>query len=490
MSLHDQLLADLDDLDDEAGEAPEEDDGDIAMAPAAAAAEEELIDMKVDRVGTIAKLWDSDRLRNVLSQIEHYTSNPREEAMGPIEEDPEFKLIVEANELTQEVDNEVTIIHKYVRDLYAKRFHELESLVLNPVDYIRTVKMLQNNLDMATHDMTEILAPATIMVVSVTASTNQGENLSESELERCVEGCDMGLHLLDARKSILEYVESRMHVVAPNLTYICGSSTAARLMGAAGGLTGLSKMPACNILLLGSTKKALSGFSSAQMLPHTGFVFFSDFVQEQPPEFRRKAARLVSAKLALAARVDSYGKRGAEPTTGISLREEIEKKIDKAQEPPPAKVPKALPAPDDPVKKKRGGRRVRKQKESLAVTEARKLANRMTFGEPEEDTLQEDLGFSTGMLGKAGSNKFRVAQETKQKTGRVSKKLQKELQQKRHGGLSSIRGSSGTSSVAFTPAVGLEIINPNAGEQRAKQVSDKYFGESASFAVIKRPKPE
>ena len=63
------------------------------------------------------------------------------------------------------------------------------------------------------------------------------------------------------------------------------------------------------------------------------------------------------------------------------LREEIEKKIEKFQEPPPVKAAKALPAPLEAPKKRRGGRRVRKMKERYAVTELRKQANRMNFGE-------------------------------------------------------------------------------------------------------------
>ena len=65
----------------------------------------------------------------------------------------------------------------------------------------------------------------------------------------------------------------------------------------------------------------------------------------------------------------------------IILREEIEKKIEKFQEPPPVKGARALPAPIEAPKKRRGGRRVRKMKERYAVTELRKQANRMNFGE-------------------------------------------------------------------------------------------------------------
>jgi U4/U6 small nuclear ribonucleoprotein PRP31 len=39
------------------------------------------------------------------------------------------------------------------------------------------------------------------------------------------------------------------------------------------------------------------------------------------------------------------------------LREEIEKKMERFLEPPPAKAVKALPKPDDAPRKKRGGKR-------------------------------------------------------------------------------------------------------------------------------------
>ena len=42
---------------------------------------------------------------------------------------------------------------------------------------------------------------------------------------------------------------------------------------------------------------------------------------------------------------------------------------------------KALPAPIETSKKKRGGRRARKMKERLGITEMRKTANRMNFGD-------------------------------------------------------------------------------------------------------------
>lgn len=85
-------------------------------------------------------------------------------------------------------------------------------------------------------------------------------------------------------------------------------------------------------------------------------------------------------KCTLAARVDACHE-SLDGRIGRMLREEIEKKLDKLQEPPPVKFAKPLPKPIETSKKKRGGKRVRKMKERYAMTEFRKHANRMNFAE-------------------------------------------------------------------------------------------------------------
>ncbi|XP_057244485.1 U4/U6 small nuclear ribonucleoprotein Prp31-like [Malurus melanocephalus] len=292
------------------------------------------------------------------------------------------------------------------------------------------------------------------------------QQLSEEELGRIEDACDMALALSGAKLRIYEYVESRMSFIAPNLSLILGASTAAKIMGVAGGLTPLSKLPACNILLLGAQRRTLSGFSSTSVLPHTGFIYHSDIVQSLPPDLRRKAARLVAAKCTLAARVDSFHE-SQDGKVGYELKEEIERKFDKWQE-------------------------YRKMKERLGLTEIRKQANRMSFGEIEEDAYQEDLGFSLGHLGKSGSGRVRQTQVNEATKARISKTLQRTLQKQSvvYGGKSTIRDrSSGTaSSVAFTPLQGLEIVNPQAAEKKVAEANQKYFSSMAEFLKVKGEK--
>lgn len=44
------------------------------------------------------------------------------------------------------MDQELNVIHKFVRDKYEKRFPELESLVPNALEYLATVKLLGNDI--------------------------------------------------------------------------------------------------------------------------------------------------------------------------------------------------------------------------------------------------------------------------------------------------------------------------------------------------------
>uniref|UniRef100_A0A671RI75 U4/U6 small nuclear ribonucleoprotein Prp31 n=1 Tax=Sinocyclocheilus anshuiensis TaxID=1608454 RepID=A0A671RI75_9TELE len=511
MSLADELLADL----EEAGEEEDglypgggggESDGEPGENQAGGGLEDIPEEMEMDYSGTesvasIAKLRHSKPFAEIMDKIGHYVGNQRKnsEVSGPVEADPEYRLIVAANNLTVEIDNELNIIHKFVRDKYSKRFPELESLVPNALDYIRTVKELGNNLEKCKNNETlqQILTNATIMVVSVTASTTQGTMLGDDELQRLEEACDMALELNQSKHRIYEYVESKMSFIAPNLSIIVGASTAAKIMGVAGGLTNLSKMPACNLMLLGAQRRTLSGFSSTSLLPHTGYIYHCDVVQSLPSDLRRKAARLVAAKCTLASRVDSFHE-SVDGKVGYDLKEEIERKFDKWQEPPPVKQVKPLPAPLDGQRKKRGGRRYRKMKERLGLTEIRKHANRMTFAEIEDDAYQEDLGFSLGQLGKSGSGRVRQAQVNDSTKARISKSLQRTLQKQSmtYGGKSTVRDrSSGTSSrcrfcTLSALCQGLEIVNPQAAEKKVAEANQKYFSNMAEFLKVKREKED
>jgi U4/U6 small nuclear ribonucleoprotein PRP31 len=228
------------------------------------------------------------------------------------------------------------------------------------------------------------------MVVSITSSTTSGKPLPNQLLNNIIDACDLVIALDSLKNKIVDLVESKISYVAPNLFAVVGSIVAAKLVVTAGGLSSLANMPACNVQLLESKQINPAGFSSASSQQfHVGCLEQTQLIQTTPPHLRMRAYRLLAAKSTLAARVDLiHGDPSGK--IGTTLKDEILTKIDKWQEPPPAKRPKPLPVPDsDPKKKKRGGRRLRKMKEKYTMADKRKLtkANRMQFGIAEESFL-------------------------------------------------------------------------------------------------------
>ncbi|KAJ3117165.1 U4/U6-U5 snRNP complex subunit prp31 [Nowakowskiella sp. JEL0407] len=426
-------------------------------------------------VHAIAKLTTSKTLQDVLSKIEMYGGESRD-VIG--EDDGEYKLIVMANKMTVDIDAEIGVVHKFIRDHYAPKFPELEKLVRNELDYARVVKAIGNEEDVTKVDLRSILPSSIVMIVTVTASSTNGRELTTKELNAVLEGCEMAFELDTARRKILEYVESRMNVIAPNLSAIVGSNVSAALLGFAGGLSAFCAIPACNVIVLGQAKKTNAGLSAVGQKRHQGIVYGCEFVERTPEEFKRRAARLVSAKCVLAARVDR-SKEAPDGSVGRKFAEEIEKKLEKEMEPPPGKNVKALPIPDEGPKKRRGGKRVRRMKEKYAITELSKQQNRMSFGVAEEEVGVMDETVGMGMIG-GSTGKIRLnTSDPRTKVG-VSKNIAKR-QRLISGHTSGHHTTSGlSSSLAFTPVQGIELENPEAAKLRAEK--EKSVGEGKYFS--------
>ncbi|KXN86362.1 U4/U6 small nuclear ribonucleoprotein Prp31 [Leucoagaricus sp. SymC.cos] len=480
--LADELLADLDaERGQEAGGLMLE--GGVKPADELDAEDVQQMELgSIDDISKIAKLESSKRMADVLKEIQRYQENPSTAAQMalPAHLNPEYNVIVQANNLSVDVDNEILIVNKFIRDHYAPRFPELEQLVTDPAMYIRSVRALANTEDLAKVNLAGVLPPAIIMSVAVTASTTSGRQLSDQEWKAVAKACDLADRLEEARKKIFMYVSSRMNVLAPNLSAIVGTTTAAKLLGVAGGLGGLAKMPACNVHLLGAQKKITAGFSTTTQRRHTGFIFQSELVTQTPPEYQLKVQRTVGAKCVLAARMDLERQR-RDGSYGESLRDKIEKHIDRLAAPPPAKIVKALPIPGDGPKKRRGGKRARKAKEAYAQTELRKLQNRMAFGEAEEEVGAFDQTKGLGMIG-VGTGKVRAGMGDAKSRAKLSKV--NKLRTAAITRSAQAAQSSGTAtSLSVTPAQGFELTNKATMAQRVKEANDKWFG-SGTFSFF------
>ncbi|MEW5309984.1 MAG: hypothetical protein WDW38_001821 [Sanguina aurantia] len=450
------FLADLDDLSDDAPDQSSESDEDDQMD------EQDIEKLNYDDLTAVAKLNSDAKYADIMQRVRAAAaaaSSTDDRREGSLEDDPTYKLLVECNRLAVDIDNEIIVVHNFLKDKYRLKFPELESLVHHPIDYARVVTRIGNEMDLTLVNLDDLLPAATIMVVTVTATTTSGKALSEENLQKTVAGAGMALELDEDKKTILEFVESRMHKIAPNLSAVVGTEVAAKLMGVAGGLLALSKIPACNVQVLGARRKNLVGMSSASVLPHQGFVSSCPMVLTTPPSWRRKAAKLMASKCTLMARMDAFGQD-----------------------------PGGLAGGKMHAESDGGGRRLRKMKERYGLTDVRKAANRMNFNVPEEEYIDGDEVIGLGVLGsKEGTGRLKIV--ASQSRLKISAKNTKKLKGRglSGGGMSTTSGLS--SSLAFTPVQGIELENPSARvntELDFKSGTESYFSEFGGFRSISK----
>lgn len=466
-----------------------------------------------------------------LQKISHYQSIPPEKrttGVGSIEDDPEYKLLTLSNSLSTQIDSEIILVHKFVRDHYSTRFPELETLVSNPLDYAKSVAIIRNGpldrIDLLSEStdnlvgstLRSILDGPTMMIVNVEGVQSRGQEMTESELQTTLRACQMVVELDNAKRILTSYVQSRMDIFAPNLTALIGSLTAAQLLNFAGGLRGLAKTPDRNVPAMGSKKQRQSGLATNVGIRQQGFLYQSDLIQSIPNDLRIQAMRIVSGKLILAARVDSVF-QARDGSTGIQLRDDCLRRLDKLTEPPPNRGPKALPAPDDKPSRKRGGRRARKAKEATAMTDLRKAQNRMAFGKEEREVGYGDSVKGMGMVGAENDGRIRALQVDKRTMAKLSKKNQgwggsglasslntgMQSSIRTFGNATSLRAqglrtsginpTAGTaSSIAFTPVQGLELVDPKvqAELKRKREAETAGYFSSGTFTQVNGGKGE
>ena len=135
--------------------------------------------------------------------------------------------------------------------------------------------------------------------------------------------------LSETRTVLAREVSARADEVIPNCSALIGGLVAARLLLHAGGLELLSRFPGSAIQVLGARTALFSHLRSHTPPPKHGIIFQHRRVHNAPREVRGKVARVLAAKLAIAARLDFY--RGV---ADLAFIEQAQARIDAAGKAP------------------------------------------------------------------------------------------------------------------------------------------------------------
>lgn len=197
-------------------------------------------------------------------------------------------------------------------------------------------------------------------------------SLGLTQCERIVElATELDFKITQDKDSI-----SRTMTLAPNLCGLIGPNLANQVLTTIK-LESLVKIPSSNL---------------ANKIPQ---LEESDLIKRFSPN-EKQAVRQICGKMVLCARLDLQ--KTTNDTMGKRWIQEIDDRLNKFKKAPEIQAIKPLPVPLDVKSKKRGGRRIRKMKEKMEMSQVEKLQNRVAFGERETTKIVGDEEVGMGLL--------------------------------------------------------------------------------------------
>lgn len=377
----------------------------------------------------------------LMSTLTSGTPSNSDVSKDSTDEISQYQFILMVNEISLIINNEISFIHTFNTLHYKVVFGELETIVSNPVDYARIMLLIEQDLSLINkyqEDLKSIVSNEKVLVITMSAiqqiQNSSDFKLSESDFNILRKSSSLVLELNSLLQDLSGFISNKLFRFAPNINAIVGPITTSQLLTASGSLKQLSITPSCNLPSLGV--KDLSSQTSGSIsrrTRQTGYLFYNELVNQLPEEIQKPVLRILSGKIILAARID-LSKNATDGSLGQKYRLEIENKIEKLLAPPENQGDKALPIPMDPKSKKRGGRRFRKARERLQMSDLRKAQNKMVFGQQEDsimDSFGEEigLGMSRGVSTAGGSSSLNIKMNNRV-GGKVSKAMEARLKNK------------------------------------------------------------
>ena len=249
-------------------------------------------------------------------------------------------MIVHAVHVLEDLDKQINMFYTRCREWYGLHFPELGDLIDEPEEYMRIVAELGSRKNYTVEGLKKILGSARKAEdVLEKAKISIGAEMSPEDEERVKDVAREGLRLIKLKREQENYIKELMSAEAPNLSAIAGPILGAKLIALAGGLEKLARLPASTIQVLGAEKALFRFFRTGRGAPKHGIIFQHPYVHGSPRWQRGKIARLLAAKIAIAARIDYFSREDRSSELRRALEEryaEIKQKY--AQ--PPARKPR------------------------------------------------------------------------------------------------------------------------------------------------------
>ena len=240
--------------------------------------------------------------------------------------------IIQAIAILDQLDKAINTFAMRVREWYSWHFPELVKIVSDNQRYAEIalfVKDKKTLSDESLHDIAALVEDDQGVAQNIidAAKHSMGQDISEADMENVTAFAERVVSLSKYRKSLYEYLVSKMSVVAPNLAALIGEIVGARLISHAGSLTNLSKYPASTVQILGAEKALFRALKTKGNTPKYGLLYHSSFIGRAGPKNKGRISRFLANKCSIASRIDNFSE---EPTTkfGEVLKQQVEERLE------------------------------------------------------------------------------------------------------------------------------------------------------------------
>jgi len=224
-------------------------------------------------------------------------------------------LAVQAIGAIEELDKSINVFVERLREFYGLHFPEMDRAVSSHREYAKLIEKYGKREGIAEAELREM------------AKKSMGTELKEEDVAAIQSFASEILRLYELRDRMMRYLENILKEVAPNFTELATPALAAKLIAKAGGLDKLSRMPSSTIQLIGAEKSLFRFLHGKGKSPRFGILYYHPFVLNAPEKLKGKVARILSAKLSIAAKMDFYSKQNKADELKKDLNEKIRKAL-------------------------------------------------------------------------------------------------------------------------------------------------------------------
>jgi nucleolar protein 56 len=220
-------------------------------------------------------------------------------------------LIIQANGAIEEIDKSVNVLSERLREWYGLHFPEMDRSIEDHSKYAAIVEKFGTREGIEDDEIKTI------------AKESMGIELEDEDVVIVRQLADKILAIYKLRDDLAKYLDKILKKIAPNTREIAGPMLAAKLIAKAGGLDKLARSPSSTIQLLGAEKALFRFLHGKGKSPKFGIIFNHPLIQNASYDKKGKIARILAAKISMAAKIDYYSK----DDRGDKLKKELEAKI-------------------------------------------------------------------------------------------------------------------------------------------------------------------